>query len=203
MQTFKKYGNQYNWNKVDRIICGDEDKTLREGMRFRRLMFGLIPKKFSTVEEEQDFIAKFKRLIEYLGKLRESSDGELQIKIVPSSEDNTILFETKTVTGPDSMKRSTVQLKKGKRDSFEWFELALDSTFSPRKSYRVMYNWLAASSAKIDTQVQLLHRRCSQYGLTLFPFPQTSVSRDLLLNPVRTHTLFGGKAYYNALLLCS
>jgi hypothetical protein len=26
VQTFNKYSEQYNWSKVDRIICGDDDK---------------------------------------------------------------------------------------------------------------------------------------------------------------------------------
>jgi hypothetical protein len=55
------------------------------------------------------------------------------------------------------MKRSAVQLRKGKRDPFEWVELASDAEFVTTKSYRIVYNWLAASSGKVDTQLQLLH----------------------------------------------
>lgn len=154
-------------------------------MRFRRLMFGLIPPKFTTAEEEKDYVTKFKRLLEYLNKLRETDDANLGVNINLGSETNTNLHDTRNVTGVDSMKRSAIQLRKGKRDPFEWIEIASDSEFSTTKTYRIVYNWLAASSGKVDTQVQLLHRRCTQYGLTLIFFPQTSVSRDLLLNPVR------------------
>ena len=153
-------------------------------MRFRRLMFGLIPPKLYTPEDEQDYIAKFKRLLEYLNKLREVGAANADVKISSSTESNSNLYDTRSVTGIDSMKRSAVQLRKGKRDPFEWIELASDAELLTTKSYRIVYNWLAASSGKVDTQVQLLQRRCSQYGLTLIFFPQTSVSRDLLLNPV-------------------
>ena len=159
-------------------------------MRFRRLMFGLMPPKFSTPDDEQDYIAKFKRLSDYLCKLRETDSATDEIKIISSADCQQNLFETRTVTGIDWMRRSVVQLRKGKHDPFEWIELATDYDFSTRKSYRIVFNWLAASSGKVDTQVQLLHRRCTQYGLTLIPFPQTSISRDLLLNPVRFSVVF-------------
>ncbi|CAB9514153.1 GATOR complex protein DEPDC5 [Seminavis robusta] len=181
--TFKKYADQYNWNKVDRIICGADDRSLREGMRFRRIMFGLIPPKFTNAESEQEYIAKFKRL-----------------NPAPN------LYETRAVTGVDSMQRSTVQLRKGKHDPFEWIELATDSEFSTLKSFRILFNWLAASSGKVETQAQLLHRRCSQYGLSLTFFPQTSISRDLLLDPFKSPPTFcvrdddKAKALYTSIL---
>jgi hypothetical protein len=153
-------------------------------MRFRRLMYAVIPPKFSTPEEEEEYVVKFKRLLEYLSKLRESDGSNHDVKILSSSESPPNYFDTRTVTGVDSMIRSAIQLRKGKRDPFEWIELASDSEFSTSKSYRIVYNWLVASSGKVDTQVQLLHRRCTQYKLQLIFFPQTSISRDLLLNPV-------------------
>lgn len=158
-------------------------------MRFRRLMFGLIPPRFTTSQEEEDYVAKFKRLSDYLCKLREADKAALDVKIVTSADSAPNLFETKNITGVDSMRKSAIQLRKGKKESFEWIELATDSEFSTSKSYRIMYNWLAASSYKVDNQVQLLHRRCIQYGLSLHVFPQTSISRDLLLNPVRVLAL--------------
>ena len=154
-------------------------------MRFRRLMFGLIPPKFKSPQEEEEYVAKFKRLSDYLSKSREADNATLDVKIVTSADTAPNLFETKIITGADSMRKSAIQLRKGKKESFEWIELATDSEFSTSKSYRIVYNWLAASSSKVDNQVQLLHRRCVQYGLSLNVFPQTSISRDLLLNPVR------------------
>lgn len=52
------------------------------------------------------------------------------------------------------------------------------------------WSWLAASTTKIETQVQSLQRRCTQYGLTLIAAPQLSVSRSVFLNPFRTPLLF-------------
>jgi hypothetical protein len=158
-------------------------------MRFRRVMFGLVPESFKEAEAEQAYIAKFQRLIEYLEKLREKEDSEssLKIKIVSSIDERADgiddVLKTRRGTS-ESMIRFTVQLRKGKRDPFEWIEMAVDSTFDTTKSYRIMFNWLVASSAKVEPQVQLLHRRCTQFGLQLISFPQTTVASNLFLHPV-------------------
>jgi hypothetical protein len=195
VQTFNKYAEQYNWSKVDRIICGDDDKEMREGMRSRRIMFALIPARFENMEGEQEYIAKFHRLLEYLNKLRgkdEESAGELDIKIVSSGDKDGEGLESLSTPGisRSNMKRFYVQLRKGKHDLYEWMEVVLDSTFDTSWSYRIIFNWLVASSGKVDAQVQLLQRRCSQYGLNLVPYPQITLSKSIYLNPFRAPALF-------------
>jgi hypothetical protein len=188
IQTFKKYGEPYKWNKVDNLICGEEDRTMEEGMRFRRIMFGLIPDRFTSPASEQEYISKFKRLLEYLSKLREDTQGGPEVTIISSANTRTDMRDevlTSRRSSTDAMKRFTVQLRKGKRDPFEWVEIAIDSTFDTARSYRIMFNWLVASSAKVEAQVQLLLRRCTQFGLRLTMFPQRSISRNLYLHPVR------------------
>jgi hypothetical protein len=49
---------------------------------------------------------------------------------------------------------------------------------------------LVASSGKVDAQVQLLQRRCTQYGLNLVPYPQTTLSKSMYLNPFKAPALF-------------
>lgn len=195
VQTFNKYAEQYNWSKVDRIICGDDDKEMREGMRSRRIMFALIPARFENMEGEQEYIAKFQRLLEYLNKLRgkdEASAGELDIKIVSSGDKDGKGLESLSTPGisRSNMNRFYVQLRKGKHDLYEWMEVVLDSTFDTSWSYRIIFNWLVASSGKVDAQVQLLQRRCSQYGLNLVPYPQTTLSKSMYLNPFKAPALF-------------
>jgi hypothetical protein len=174
---------------VDNLICGEKENRLEEGMRFRRVMFGLIPEAFATIENEQEYIHKVSRLLEYLGKLREKDDSNatLDIKII-SSADNTDSNEDEGLSmrrgNTDAMRRFTMQLRKGKRDPFEWLEIAIDSTFISSRSYKIMFNWLVASSAKVEAQIQLLHRRCTQFGLRLISFPQTTISPNLFLHVV-------------------
>jgi hypothetical protein len=153
-------------------------------------MVGLIPESFKDdCDAEKEYIAKFRRLVDYLSNLREKDDSQssLDIKIL-SSVDEQLNRKEEVLKSPrgtsDSMICFNVQLRKGKRDPFEWIEIAVDSVFDTSRSYRIMFNWLVASSAKVETQVQLLHRRCSQYGLNLMGFPQTSVSSNIFLNPV-------------------
>jgi hypothetical protein len=157
-------------------------------MRFRRVMFGLVPEFFRDSDSEQDYISKFKRLLEYLGKLREKSvqDSPIDVKIVTSMDPAAEIEDIFEVLHPseDSMIKLTIPLKRLKGDPFEWMEIAIESTFDTRSSYRIMFNWLVASSAKVETQVQLFHRRCSQFGLQTMCFPQTTISRDLFLHSV-------------------
>lgn len=84
----------------------------------------------------------------------------------------------------DMMKRLTVQLRKGKRDPYEWLNIAVEPTFDTRRSYRIMVQWLVASSSKVESQIQLIQRRCTQYGLKLISIPQLSISPTIFLNPV-------------------
>jgi hypothetical protein len=189
-QIFSKYSKQYNWNKVDRIICGDDDKEMREGMRFRRLMFGILPENFQNdKKKEADYTAKYCRLLEYFEKLRDKGDPKLDIKLVSSADnkqdESTEKVESTPGLARNSMSRFYIKLKKGKRDNFEWLEVAVDSTFDTSWSYRIMFSWLVASSGKVDAQIQLLQRRCTQYGLNLVVFPQTTVSRNVYLYPFK------------------
>lgn len=191
-QTFSKYSDLYNWNKVDNIICGDDDREMREGMRFKRVMFGIIPENFhNDLVAEEAYVAKFRRFLEYLEKLRDKDESEtsLDIKFVTSVDkqyqEESKRMESRPGVERDSMVRFYIQLRKGKRDNLEWMEVALDSTFDTYWTYRIMFNWLVASSGKVDTQVQLLQRRCTQYGLKLVPVPQITVSRNLYLNPFK------------------
>jgi hypothetical protein len=199
IQTFKKYSEPYKWNRVDNLICGEEDRTMDVGMRFRRLMFGLIPEVFKTCEAEEEYISKFQKLLSYLEKLREKDESasKLHIPIISSknrNEDNNAeaagMKSRRDMT--DSMIKFPVQLLRGKKDPFEWIELAIDPTFDTTTSYRIMFNWLVASSAKVETQLQLLQRRCTQFGLKLISFPQTTVSWNLFLHAVRYRIYVAG-----------
>lgn len=191
-QTFSKYSAPYNWNKVDNIICGDDDREMREGMRFKRVMFGIIPEDFGgDLDVEEAYVLKFRRFLEYLEKLRDKEESitPLNVKFVTSADklhqEESKRMESTPGVERNSMIRFYMQLRKGKRDNLEWMELAIDSTFDTSWSYRIMFNWLVASSGKVDAQVQLLQRRCSQFGLKLVPFPQITLSRNLYLNPFK------------------
>jgi len=197
-QSFFKYGEPYNWNKVDRIVCGGEDREMREGMRFRRLMFALVPEKTDSAAKEQEYVNKFQRLLEYLNKLRDKGEAEsstpLGVKVVSSAdkEDNTSdpVVSSPGISSRNSMVRFYVRLRKSKRDTIEWMEVVLDSTFDTSWSYRIMFHWMIASADRVEAQVQLLQRRCTQYGLNLVPFPESSVSRSIYLFPFKAPALF-------------
>jgi hypothetical protein len=157
-------------------------------------MFGIIPDPFdgdNPAEQESEYIAKFNRFLEYLNKMRASDSIPLNIKFVTVADKKQKLQDSSEVESStpgisrNSMHRFYVQLRKGKRETWEWMEVAIDSTFDTSWSYRIMFSWLVASSGKVDNQIQLLQRRCSQYGLNCVPLPQITVSRNIYLNPFK------------------
>lgn len=152
------------------------------------MMFGLIPGNFKDEEAEREYVTRFQRLLDYLAKLREKEESEspLAVQIVQNTERREVIDDIFKVrrSSEDFMIKFTIPLRRGKRDPFEWMEVALSPTFDTRSSYRIMFHWLVASSAKVETQIQLFHRRCTQFGLHLISFPQTTISRDLFLHTV-------------------
>ena len=52
------------------------------------------------------------------------------------------------------------------------------------RTFRMTIQWLVAVANKIDQQAQLLHRRCSQYGLKLVSVPHYSCLTSCFRNPV-------------------
>lgn len=177
---------------MDHLIGGIEGKKVKAEMKFRQVMFALIPDRHGDKSEEQAYIDRFKKLLGYLNKLREGGDNAeegLNVQIV-SGDDKRIDPRTRVPIvrreAADMMKRTTVQLRKTKRDLYEWLDIAVDPTFDTKCSYRIIVQWLVASSSKVETQVQLLQRRCAQYGLRFVTYPQVSISPNLFLNPVRS-----------------
>ena len=191
-QGFKKFSKPYKWNSVDTLGDG-RNKSLKPEMRYRRLTFSLIPPKFDDESAEQLYISKLKRLLDYLGKIRErrgEPTDELLVNIKSGSDERTDPFkELKSArhgTAEEKcMKRIVVDLRKGQHELYEWLEIAIDAEFDTAKTYRLMVNWLVASSSKVETQVQLLLRRSTQYGLKLQSVPQAAISDNLFLNPFR------------------
>jgi len=197
VQTFQKYGSEFTyWSKYDNIIAGSSHREMNDDMRFRSIMFALVPdnNEIESLASEAAYVTKFQRLLEYFEKLREKGENpktsKLEIKLV-TSEDRSVDENMTSKPGiGNSMTRFNVDLQKRKSDPTEWMEYVIDSTFNTHWSYRIMLNWLVASSGKVDTQIQLLQRRCSQYGLSLVPYPQISVSKNVFLNPLKAPALF-------------
>jgi hypothetical protein len=194
IQTFKKYSEPYKWNRVDNLICGEADRTMDVGMRFRRVMFGLIPENFKSPEDEEEYVSNFRRLLSYLEKLRDNDDSKsnLNVEIVTTKtrkEKKKQDFAKTRQDMTDTMIRFPVQLLRGKKDPFEWIEVAISATFDTSMSFRIIFNWLVASSAKVETQIQFLQRRFKNFGLKFISFPQTTVSWDLYIHALAAPTL--------------
>jgi len=186
MQRFTKFPNFIFWSKFDNLICGDTEKRLTDDTRYRRLLFTIIPDQFkANIKMEQEYVQKFHRLLEYIMKQHQKDSFEKSIDIITS----TTLHDSKERKKRNSFNlndfvRCTIPLVKGKRENYEWFDLLLESSFDTRRSYHICIHWLVASSTKVDAHIQLLFRRCSQYGLNLVNVPHDSMASSIFLHPL-------------------
>ena len=175
---FTKYTLPYKWNELDMLISGDTATTIVEGMRNPRISFVIIPDPFVDSNEEKEYLTKFRRLVEYFGKLMPKGDSKNFNIDMHTSNDSTPRAST-------SDNRFVVDLRKKRDDKYEWLEFVHDSNMDTRRTFRMTIQWLVAVASKIDQQAQLLHRRCAQYGLKLVSVPHFSCLHSCFMNPVR------------------
>ncbi len=126
---------------------------------------------------------KIKRFLDFIGKLAKK---DLGIKITSSASRPATSqhpHRRRPVVGT-SMTHFILHVAKKSRNN-EWLEMAVDKVFDTRSSFRLIFKWLVASAIKVDSQVQMLQRRCVQFGLCLVNVPYLSSESNLLLHPLR------------------
>jgi len=190
-QKFTKYSPEFPWNSLDNLICGDPQKHLTEGTRYRRILFAIIPDVFESPDQTRDYVEKFLKLLEYLKKRTEGNDEEIDIEI-RNREGLTGDGEGVTsykIDNKRTMKHYVVPLADLKKNGrYEWMILAMSSFFDPKRVFRIGYHWLVGSASRVESEVKGLSRRCAQFGLRLQQFPEYSLSSNLhihsFLSPV-------------------
>ena len=187
-QRFSKYNDEYLWNKVDNLICGDAEQKLFETSRYRRIMFRIIPEHESDPGKEAEYVKKFQRLLDYISRqmLKQNDPKEMDIKIIGSTDmedDDAGTSGNRRRGAFDPFKYYRMALRKGSSETYQWMEIVMESTFDTRNTYKIMLHWLVANAIQVDAQSQLLQRRCAQYGLRLVPFPQDSIASGVQLHP--------------------
>ena len=206
-QKFDKYEAEYRWNKLDNILCGDPENSLTEDSRYRRVSFGVIPPHDMTPEESSGYVTKFQRLLEYINKQLSNGDA-VSVKFLDdelsSNNSKHTSLSTQSKRRPSARplnrtNRYTIKLSRG-REKYQWLNIVLDEVFSTKKTYHISFHWLVACGDKVEKQISLLQRRCSQYGLKLISLPQYSMSSNLYLHPLRSPVLvtINSKTYATA-----
>lgn len=199
-QRFEKYKYEYRWNKLDNMLCGDPEKSMTEDSRYRRVSFGLIPDSNMSEDKETEYIQNFQRILDYLNKqIGDDAEERIYIKIVRTSDgkDSSEVPPSKSSVHVENRRRNvsqshrsmnrtkryTIKLSRGK-EKYQWMVVVMGASFYTKRTYHISFHWLVASGSKIDVQVQMLKRRCSQYGLRLITLPQYSKSANLRLHPL-------------------
>ena len=185
MQKFEKFPAKIRWNTLDNLICGDPEKRLTEDTPFRRLVFIIIPDMFEdNIQKEREYIQKFHRLLEYLLKHQQKDTFEKNFETITRNASNQNAKKPSNLNDLESFIRCTVPLMKSRNEKYEWMDILLESNFDSKRIYHILIHWLVASGSKVEAQIQLLQRRCTQYGLNLVSVPQYLMSSTIFLHPV-------------------
>jgi len=199
-QQFRKYGVDYPWNSLDNLICGDDDKILTQGQNYRRILFALVPEVSESSKgmeaDVEEYKEKFRRLIDYLSQ---RCGQQIAVDLAGISEPPKAPGSPRGgAGGGGGVSRRPLRRKETKREHrniilplaekkrrnkrYEWAVMQLGANFNPRRVFRISFQWLVASSPRIETEVKSLLRKCVQFGLTLHQFPETSISSSLFLH---------------------
>ena len=180
-QKFSKYREEYPFNALDVMICGEQESMIAQKLRYRRVFFAVLPQNNDADQGEGVIAEKFGRLLEYLSNRTGES---LKVNIVEGDSGSAGMRRDATSRRSQSvvLQFSNDKKKSGTTDRYEWALMQLGTTFNPRRVFRISFHWLVATSPRIETEVKTLQRRCAQFGLTLHQFPETSISPNLLLH---------------------
>ncbi len=136
----------------------------------RRISFEIIPDKFKDNERERDYLNKVMVVIDYLERLAQK---KLEIGFV--QQGNAQKRKLKEI-------RFKVNLRRNKRDKFEWMEVVVDPDVDTTRTFRIVFHWLVATSIKIDSQIKALQRKCQ--GLNLVCVSFSSSASKMYMHPV-------------------
>ena len=190
-QTFSRFASTYPWNPVDNVICAASEMALTEEMRYRRVLFALIPQYQIEGSGDQgalrvEYREKFKKLIDYLSN---RSGGKI---LIAYHEDNAAHNQDEGGQNAGrggewerETNRITLNLnekKRGGKVRNEWAIMTMNKGFNPKRVFRISIQWLCASAPRIESEVKTLNRRCGQFGLSLHQFPETSVNSNMYLH---------------------
>ncbi len=188
-QTFSKFPEEYPWNRLDNMIAGNLDgHGLDDMTKCRRLAFLIVPEDFENAKDEEGFIRKAKRFIDILERL---ASKKLNIEFESSMMESGQKIERKTET-------VSFIIHSRKQGRYEWIEVTVNKVWKTTRSFRVGFKWLVAGAIKVEAQIHMMQRRCTQFGLTFILAPDYTTNSNWDMNPlVRPESIFvreSGKA---------
>lgn len=173
---FKKFAEEYGWNNLD-LLLHSENMVLRENHRYRRISYRVIPTDYkipgrSDEKLEKTYTEKMEKLIAYLSKYLIKKDVKVTFKTrsdAYSDEENSQWYK--------------VPIDRKKTLNLEWMQICIDTAYYTDKTFGLVFGWLVASAHHIETIINLVQRRCLEYGLDFICVPQTSLNSNMYLNP--------------------
>eukprot|EP00953_Heterococcus_sp_UTEX-ZZ885_P030586 16154-Heterococcus_DN1.PRE.2 len=147
-QSFYRYPSpEYSWNYLDELVCGYNEELI-ENTKYRRISFALIPPTVSDQEEEESYIAKMRKLEDYLNSKAEKQDDEKSGKLAfefirhfsssnrnsSNSSDSSQTADSSSNTQPSKATGSSIGVHRTGSSSKNSVQTASNNTYSNSKT---------------------------------------------------------------------
>lgn len=200
---------EYNWNFVDQVLCGYYDQ-IPDTTKCRRIRYCIIPPEIQNQEQEQHYIKRFNKWVEYLqtrifgsskSKQHSSSLQEPISVHIPSmftTQDDDPVHSNPNPTSGASPLKSQQNIKQSTREykvnitsssnssRKEWLILQLDSVHDTLRCFQFELRWLSCSGVNVEDFTTSFSRKCHQYNLELRRVPEFARATFLQLHPLLT-----------------
>uniref|UniRef100_A0A7S3K2H2 Uncharacterized protein n=1 Tax=Aureoumbra lagunensis TaxID=44058 RepID=A0A7S3K2H2_9STRA len=191
MQTFLKFPSpETNWNMLDQVISGymRPSDTL-SSVKFRRILFVVIPPKITSEAEAADYNTRIHRFQQLLDSKRASSEsaGTLDIETPRQDTESSFVSTNSTQSGEKRSRKKNDVFKKrhlqitleNSRWRDEWLALESDAFVDSKRCWRFSIHWLLCSGWVVEEFLTSLSRKAKQYKLQLCQVPEYSLQLDI------------------------
>lgn len=130
----------------------------------------MIPESFLGKDKaEENYVTNLNKLMKYFNEKKEPKSRK-------DESGNDIFFYTVDL--------NLSKQSRNEQSKSEWVEIMVTSTSNTRRTIRITFNWLVATSKKIKVEVSRLTRTCDSLRLRLVQSPTSSFESNVYRHPV-------------------
>ena len=130
----------------------------------------MIPESFLGKDKaEENYVTNLNKLMKYFNEKKEPKSRK-------DESGNDIFFYTVDL--------NLSKQSRNEQSKSEWVEIMVTSTSNTRRTIRITFNWLVATSKAIKGEVSRLTRTCDSLRLRLVQSPTSSFESNVYRHPV-------------------
>jgi hypothetical protein len=207
-QKFHRFPHpEFNWNLLDEVLLGNQDR-LSENLKAKRIRFAVVPELEATATRasEEAFFAKFDLLLQFItnycqnkerfhvvrewvnnlegnGEGGESGDGS------SGGDGDKDTTQGRNASRPKVHSKAETKLwirpSNVSEEDPKWIYLIHDSYIKTSQIFHIGMQWVACDSWFLDDFINVLFRRCTNWGLRIAQIPEYFCTPNLAIHPFR------------------